>query len=319
MFRCILTGLIVFGAGFVYGPGSSWATPTQRIDNTAKICAEQTQFQEREHSIPAHLLTAISHTESGRWNATKGAIVAWPWTVTSGGKGRFFDSKEEAMAEVEFLMTDGVRNIDVGCMQINLHYHGQAFETLSLAFDPKVNTAYAATFLIKLKKPSNSWMDAAGTYHSSTPDKKAYYQKKVLNYWNTERGISVATNSATTTKPLSNPGRKAAVTSVPTKSIDYARMAQLNKTFKSRQQLPLLPDRELTKSQRLSNIRQSELLEWRSASARGKNIANLLAKRRAQQLQRQRKKFAGAGKSTFSEKRRNQLEKWRLKGIWSGS
>ena len=37
-----------------------------------------------------------------------------------------------AIAAVTRLRARGIRNIDVGCMQVNLHYHGQHFETLAL-------------------------------------------------------------------------------------------------------------------------------------------------------------------------------------------
>ena len=123
------------------------ANSSQTTDNTWNLCAQQTSATERRTAIPRHLLAAISLAESGRWNKAKQANVAWPWTVTSRGKGRYFDTKAEALAEVEILMTEGVRNIDVGCMQINLYYHGGAFETLNESFDPVANTTYAASYL----------------------------------------------------------------------------------------------------------------------------------------------------------------------------
>lgn len=311
MFRWFLAGLIAIGAGIVSMSAPALANSSQPIDKNSKYCAEQTRYQEQNHGIPSHLLTAISHTESGRWSAAEQAIVAWPWTVTSGGEGRFFDSKEEAIAEVEFLMTEGVRNIDVGCMQINMFYHADAFDTLSDAFDPGQNTAYAAKFLTKLKKSTNSWIDAAGTYHSSTPDKKAYYQTKVIKYWNEERGFaSHAVPPAKT--PAGAPLPKVS------KTIDYSRMAKLNTAFKKRLNRTTEESTQLTRAQQLANLRQKEMLEWQNARARGKTIAHLLEAQRAQQLHRKRKKFASMGQSKFSEKRKNQLKTWREKGIWSG-
>jgi hypothetical protein len=311
MFTWFVKGLMALGTSIFIMPGIIYANSSQPIDKNSKYCAQQTRYQEQNHGIPRHLLTAISHTESGRWSKSEQAIVAWPWTVTSGSTGRFFDTKEEAMAEVEFLMTEGVRNIDVGCMQINMHYHADAFETLSDAFDPKQNTAYAAKFLSKLKTSSNSWMDAAGTYHSSTPDKKAYYQSKVSKYWNAERGF------ASHSTPPATPRAVAPVSNV-AKEIDHARMAQLNTAFRNRQQRSAFESTQINKVQQRAKLRQREMLEWQNARARGKNIAHLLAAQRAQQHQRQRKKFAAMGQSKFPDKRKNQLKKWREKGIWSG-
>ena len=43
------------------------------------------------------------------------------------GKDRFFSSKAAAITAVRKLQADGVRNIDVGCMQVNLKYHPKVF------------------------------------------------------------------------------------------------------------------------------------------------------------------------------------------------
>ena len=55
------------------------------------------------------------------------------------------------MRAVRKLQRRGVRNIDVGCMQVNLRYHPKAFKSLGQAFDPRANAAYAAGFLRKLR------------------------------------------------------------------------------------------------------------------------------------------------------------------------
>ena len=111
------------------------AKTTQAYENTWNICSKAVNAAERLNAIPLYLLRAISKAESGRWHKEKGVNIAWPWTVTSGAAGKFFDSKAEAVAEVEFLMTKGVRNIDVGCMQINLKAHANAFATIEDALE----------------------------------------------------------------------------------------------------------------------------------------------------------------------------------------
>ncbi len=310
MFGRILTGLLMIGGAIMSTPAAALENTSQVNENKEKICSVQTQLQERKRGIPAHLLTAISLVESGRWTPSRKANSAWPWTVTSGGEGRFFDSKAEAMAEVEILMTEGVQNIDVGCMQINMRYHADAFETLSDAFDPAQNAAYAAKFLSKLKTPSNSWIDAAGTYHSSTLDKKTYYQGKVVKAWNTERGLTSVV--AATLPPASKPVQ------MPIQQIDYARMNRLNSAFKKRQSADPVASNEINKTKALTARRQNEMREWQDARARGVNMTELLAMRRAQQKLRQRKRLASMGKSKFPERRQSQLQKWRQKGIWYG-
>ena len=143
-------------------------------------CGRLTDRAERAYGLPTHLLTAISKVESGRWHAASGAIFAWPWTVTAGGEGRFLPSKKAAIAEVERLRARGVRNIDVGCMQVNLGYHPKAFASLEEAFDPQRNVAYATRFLRDLKARWGSWTRAVGNYHSNTPALSGRYRVKVF-------------------------------------------------------------------------------------------------------------------------------------------
>ena len=125
----------------------SLSSPAQALESTWKTCARETTKVERREGIPKHLLAAISRVESGRWNKQQRANIAWPWTVTAEGEGRFFDTKREAIEDVHTLMEMGTTDIDVGCMQINLYYHGDEFDNLEQALEPKANVAYAAKYL----------------------------------------------------------------------------------------------------------------------------------------------------------------------------
>ncbi|MCH7937868.1 MAG: transglycosylase SLT domain-containing protein, partial [Proteobacteria bacterium] len=185
LIRMICLGVL---AAALPGPSPARANPAQAFDNAWNLCRLETARTERRMAIPRYLLTAISLAESGRRDDVNGVNVAWPWTVTSGGQGRFFDTKAEALAEVEILMTQGVRNIDVGCMQVNLFYHGSAFETLDEAFDPRANTTYAATYLKTMHAATGDWTEAAGYYHSTTPERNGPYKEKVLTFWRRQGG-----------------------------------------------------------------------------------------------------------------------------------
>ena len=149
-------------------------------------CAAPIAEAERTHRLPSYLLAAISKVESGRWRAETGEILAWPWTVTAGGKSHYLPSKAAAIRAVEHLRGHGIRNIDVGCMQINLKYHPHAFDSLQDAFDPAANVAYAARFLSDLKARSGSWSRATGNYHSNTPRLSGRYRAKVFRARNEE-------------------------------------------------------------------------------------------------------------------------------------
>jgi hypothetical protein len=151
------------------------------------VCAERIQDEERRFGIPPRLLSAISLVESGRYSKEHKASFAWPWTVNAEGKGRFLASKAEAIATVRELQQRGVRSIDVGCMQINLYHHADAFDSLEEAFDPGANVAYAAAFLAMLFEETGSWNGAAGRYHSANPEHGEPYLARVVGVWNREK------------------------------------------------------------------------------------------------------------------------------------
>jgi hypothetical protein len=150
-------------------------------------CGKAIDRAERTGNIPAQLLTAIALTESGRRHAELGERIAWPWTVNNAGDGRFYETKAEAMAAVRQLWARGERNIDVGCMQINLWHHADAFVSLEEAFDPESNVAYGARFLKDLRDAKRSWSLAVANYHSATPELGQAYKKKVFDTWQQAR------------------------------------------------------------------------------------------------------------------------------------
>jgi hypothetical protein len=145
-------------------------------------CAVHVAQYEKQHKIPTGLLHAISKAESGRKDDT-GHIVAWPWTVNAEGQGYYFATKEEAIRAVKNMQQKGIQSIDVGCMQINLYYHPNAFKSLADAFDPVQNVAYAAQFLTGLKNEHASWHIAVAHYHSANPVHHIPYRENVLNIW----------------------------------------------------------------------------------------------------------------------------------------
>ncbi len=105
---------------------------------------------EREAGLPPRLLAAIARVESGRRDPATGTVEPWPWTINAEGRGSFFPDKAAAIAAVRSLQAQGMRSIDIGCMQINLRYHPSAFASLEEAFDPLANARYAARFLNEL-------------------------------------------------------------------------------------------------------------------------------------------------------------------------
>jgi hypothetical protein len=158
---------------------------TTRVDqgDPATLCEAAVTSAEFAARLPPRLLEAIGLTESGRLDRAAGRVRSWPWTINAEGEGRFFDTKAQAVAAVRVLQARGVRSIDVGCMQVNLMYHAQAFATLEEAFEPEANAAYAARFLNALYDDGKDWARAIAFYHSQAPGLGAAYRSLVMARW----------------------------------------------------------------------------------------------------------------------------------------
>ena len=149
----------------------------------AQLCRAAIAATERTTRIPDAFLSAIGRVESGR--AADGVVSPWPWTVNAAGSGHVYATKTDAIAAVHQFLAAGIRSIDVGCLQVNLFYHPDAFTSLEQAFDPAGNAAYAAKLLMELFQRTGSWPRAAAAYHSLTPALGLAYQQKVLEAWAT--------------------------------------------------------------------------------------------------------------------------------------
>lgn len=295
--RRILLAMVIL-AGLFLNPGTGYGESAQDraqpIGNAWKLCDFETARVEAAEAIPARLLKAISLAETGRWNAENRVNFAWPWTVTALGQGHYFSSSAAALDFVRRLQSRGITNIDVGCMQVNLFYHGGGFATLEDAIDPATNVAYGATYLKGLYRTTRSWTQAAAYYHSTTPGKGRAYKLKVLKYWNAERRLAA----------LVDPDE-----------IDRARMAELNNRFRDR-----------AKNQEPAAAANTQMQAWRNNRLGGHSMATLAAMRRAGQESEKRKHYLGDKSERTPEilaaKRRGQIDKWRrtwkVSGISSG-
>lgn len=148
-----------------------------------QTCADATRGAEIAHGLPPGLMTAIATIESGRFDPVLQANLAWPWTINAEGAGSHFDTKADATAEVAALQAGGMESIDVGCMQVNLRWHPDAFASLDDAFDPVANADYAARLLLQLFEQHGDWPTAIGYYHSPTDWRQENYQAKVAEAW----------------------------------------------------------------------------------------------------------------------------------------
>ncbi|HEV7265532.1 MAG TPA: transglycosylase SLT domain-containing protein [Falsiroseomonas sp.] len=168
MRRFLLLSLLTLAAPARAGqPGDPWTACTRAI-----------AAAERGAGIPTGLLLAIARVESGR-PAPRGGVAPWPFAINADGSGRFPESREAAIAEVEALRARGIRSMDVGCMQVNLFHHPEAFPDLGAAFDPVRNVAFAVRFLRQLRARTGNWAEAIAQYHSTEPGRGLAYHSRV--------------------------------------------------------------------------------------------------------------------------------------------
>jgi hypothetical protein len=145
------------------------------------LCESEIVRAERVLGIPKRLLLAIGTVESGRSSGDKKR--PWPWTICANGRGYYFSTKSAAIAAVKKLMARGTRNIDVGCMQVNLLHHSKAFKTLEEAFTPRCNVKYGAKYLLSLRQMYHTWTNAVGYYHSKAEKYYKPYCNLVYSEW----------------------------------------------------------------------------------------------------------------------------------------
>ena len=162
-------------------------------------CEQAGQAAEQSYGLPPGLLLAIGRAESGRWNAAAQRFIPSPWAANIDGTPRWYDTMQAALGDIQTQNADGHHSIDVGCFQINLGWHPDAFASLEQAFDPTANANYAAAFLRTLNARLGSWPAAVAAYHSANPQLGNPYKDRVMAFW-----------SATPVLPLAAPAQNQA-------------------------------------------------------------------------------------------------------------
>ena len=141
----------------------------------ASTCAEAARSAEQGHGLPSGLLAAIGAVESGGWG--------WSVNGNDGMSGRRFATEEDAMRYTEGLLGAGLRTIDLGCFQVDLRYHPDAFQRWQDAFDGDANADAAAGILNRLHTQTGDWSRAVALYHSADPQRAQSYLQAVMNAW----------------------------------------------------------------------------------------------------------------------------------------
>jgi hypothetical protein len=181
--RVIFVFFTVLYFSLTHGAEQTSPKPSDGYFAQHDLCENEIAIAEKKYGIPHRLFMAIGTVESGRSDGSYNKRP-YPWTVCVGGKSYYFSTKSAAIAAVKKFIAMGKRNIDVGCMQVNLIHHNGAFKNLEEAFTPKYNVDYAARFFLSLKMAHNSWTHAVGYYHSRSEKYYKPYCTTVYNTWN---------------------------------------------------------------------------------------------------------------------------------------
>ncbi len=130
------------------------------------------------YGVPAGILYSVGLAETGR----KGSLQ--PNALNIEGKAVFPASRDAARKAFDEASRQGLRLIDLGCMQINHHYHGDRFASIDQMLEPARNVDYAARFLAELKRRHSTWTMAVARYHAgpdNDPAQKRYVCRVIAN------------------------------------------------------------------------------------------------------------------------------------------
>lgn len=192
---------------------------------------------------------AIAITESGMDGSPD------PYAMNIAGRSHHAKSTGEMAQIIASNYKRGVTSIDVGCMQVNLKYHGGKFARPTDLLDSATNVDYGASYLIKLAADKGSWREGVMDYHNkNNPSRRRWYGCKVWNNYlrisrassgfvacgKTPGGSSVASNMSSVNKtPLIIAGYNDAVTQPQLRQASFTQPAASTNVPPSRITVPI--------------------------------------------------------------------------------
>jgi soluble lytic murein transglycosylase-like protein len=141
-------------------------------------CEREMVRAAQTHGVPLGMLYAVGLAETGRGDSLR------PYALNIEGRSLYDIDKAEALRQFEAARRRGVKLIDVGCMQINHHFHAGHFASVEDMLDPARNVDYAAQFLNRLRAREGSWTMAVARYHAgpnNDPAQKKYVCRVIAN------------------------------------------------------------------------------------------------------------------------------------------
>lgn len=148
-----------------------FALATLSLSNvaTAATCTAAIQRAADAAGTPRRILLAIGTVESS----------GHPWAVNDSGRSILFATRDEAATYLRAQIGRGRTNLDIGCLQLNWHWHGDQLGSPDTALNPYTNALYAAQYLRSLYDEFGSWSAAVGAYHSRRAARAEGYRCRV--------------------------------------------------------------------------------------------------------------------------------------------
>lgn len=169
--RLLPVGALAIFAAFL-------ASGCQARADSMSLCEREMLRAAKKYDVPLAVLYAVGLTETGR----RGSLH--PYALNIEGPSYFPADRADALRRFEAARRGGAKLIDIGCMQINHHFHARRFRSLEAMFDPHENVDYAAQFLKSLEAREGSWTLAAARYHAgphNDPAQKRYVCQVITN------------------------------------------------------------------------------------------------------------------------------------------
>ena len=144
----------------------------------AGLCEREMMRASALYGVPLGMLYSVGLTETGK----RGSLQ--PYAMNVEGKAVFSNSATEAIQKFEQASRSGAKLVDMGCMQINHHFHREKFPSLESMLNPRINVEYAARFLKELKARHETWTMAVARYHAgpnNDPAQKKYVCRVIAN------------------------------------------------------------------------------------------------------------------------------------------
>jgi hypothetical protein len=194
----------------------------RRLSSGPGLCDAAINNANTGHHLPSGLLKAIAVVESGRVDPQDGSRKPWPWTIDANGTGYMYPTEQAAVQAAARFQEAGITALDIGCLQVDLGQHPEAFQNLEQAFDPAANAAYAAGFLNSLEQKFGNWPQAVAAYHSQTPSLGIPYASRVYAAWHQAEGAAFASNEMI---PGPNPEGGSPIAALPPNPVQLTALA----------------------------------------------------------------------------------------------